>query len=256
MPFSPPFRNEFFEGDLIYGLTNERERYISNLDNFKIVKNRLPKSTSGQEFFKPTMMNYYLIPVEEREMKSFLDSFQNSLRNNRRAPNAWLSEKANKYKGYLNVVGFHEYEEYKESLYSYLEKHDKYHTVLEEGITNDHVTIGRKCKGGISWVTMSDCQLTEDMHIHFILDEINMAKVVNKSEGLNNTRKSITAKELRWVYRNRNNKKVASKIQFWVDKKPVFPPWISNEALWGEYHQRNILNRDISEEFSKLFNIS
>ncbi|MEX0445131.1 hypothetical protein [Xenorhabdus sp. SGI246] len=68
MPFSPPFRNEFFEGDLIYGLTDERERYISHFDKFKIVKHNITESTSGQEFSKPAMINYYLIPVEEREM--------------------------------------------------------------------------------------------------------------------------------------------------------------------------------------------
>ncbi|WP_340609107.1 hypothetical protein [Xenorhabdus bharatensis] len=249
MPFSQPFRNEFFEGDLIYGLTNEREKYISGLDNFKIVEKRLPKSISGQEFFKPTMMNYYLIPVEEREMKDFVDKFRNNAWA-RSIP--WMRERDKEYRGYLNIASFPEYEKYKESYYSHLRSHEKYHTVLEENTTKNPVTIGRKCKGGISWVTMSDCQLTEGMHIHFILDALNMEAVVNKSNVMG---KSITAKELRWIYRNRYSKEVASKIQFWMNKKPVSPPWISNEALWIKYKPKRITDCGINKGLSKLFNM-
>ncbi|MBD2814848.1 hypothetical protein ID850_08735 [Xenorhabdus sp. Flor] len=248
MPFSPPFRNEFFEGDLIYGLTDERERYISRADKFKIVKHKLTKSTSGQEFSKPAMINYYLIPVEKREMVSFLDNFKRSMGNRQRVPTQCFIDRANEYKRYLNVVAFEEYGEYKESFYSHLRKHNKYYTVLDKNISKDNVTIGRKCKGGLSWVTMSNCQLTEDMHIHFILDEINIKEVVDK------TRDSITAKELRWIYRHRNNRKVASKIQFWLNQEPIYPPWVSDETLWANYYRRSILNHDLSGEFSRLFN--
>ncbi|MDC9590499.1 hypothetical protein PSI23_14675 [Xenorhabdus sp. XENO-10] len=249
MPFVPPFRNEFFEGDLIYGLAKGRESYIRDIDKFKIVKRKLDKSTSGQEFFKPPMINYYLIPSEEREMISFLDNFNNSMKNRKVAPSLQRNNQAYEYRRYLNVVAFEGYKEYKESFYSYLKKHDKYHTVLDENIDNKNVTIGRKCKGGLSWVSMSNYPLTPNMHIHFILDGINIEEVVSK------TKDSITAKELRWIYRNRNSKKVASKIQFWLNQKPIYPPWVLNETLWDNYYQRSILNRDLSGELSRLFNM-
>ncbi len=36
MPFRPPFRESFFIGDLIYGLNEQRTKYIENYSHFAI----------------------------------------------------------------------------------------------------------------------------------------------------------------------------------------------------------------------------
>ncbi|MGV3344434.1 hypothetical protein ACGVWS_01355 [Enterobacteriaceae bacterium LUAb1] len=66
--------------------------------------------------------------------------------------------------------------------------------------------------------------------IHFILDQINMELVVSKSgeEG-----QSITASELRYIYRNRE--RFAGKIHFYKNDIETEAPWETQPWIWENY---------------------
>ncbi|WP_092510851.1 hypothetical protein [Xenorhabdus mauleonii] len=117
----------------------------------------------------------------------------------------------------------------------------------KEPLADLDLTLGRKCKAGISWVTMKKTKdrLINRIHIHFLLDGINQAQVIDK-QG-----KYITGKELRWLYRHRHHPLVAKKVQFWMDNKPTLPPWTGfGSSDWSRY-----MYHDYSKFFSELFNI-
>ncbi|MEX0447773.1 hypothetical protein [Xenorhabdus sp. SGI246] len=93
---------------------------------------------------------------------------------------------------------------------------------------------------------MINGNLPHAMHIHFILDGINMDTVVYKYD------KNITGKELRWLFRHREYPNVAKKIQFWLNDTPTTPPWEeAGSTLWKNYTYQD----DYSETLSQLFNI-
>ncbi|WP_045972228.1 hypothetical protein [Xenorhabdus doucetiae] len=126
--------------------------------------------------------------------------------------------------------------------------------VVNEKERFNQLNLGRKCKGGLLWVGKSDSELVQDIHVHFILDDINMQWVADKHEEFE--KKSITGKELRWIFRNRHNAKVKQKVQFWQDGKPVCPPWESEEShIWDNYERKLIRKEEGYNSLSRLFNI-
>ncbi|MBD2814740.1 hypothetical protein ID850_08170 [Xenorhabdus sp. Flor] len=248
MPFRPPFRTEFFRGDLVYGLTEHRYQYIDNHPQFAVAKVHIDK-----KLYPPTVIDQYLTPTDRDIIHTFLTDYID--RNNR---NDWQNpdEKTvaeNIMQDYRNLYKYTKsraYRKYENNFFDHLKKHNKYHTVIEhcsDGTNEDDLlTIGRKCKGGLSWISMSNSKLTHNIHIHFILDGINMDTIVYKRD------KNITGKELRWLFRHREYPEVAAKIQFWLDDRPTSPPWTGlGSNLWTNY----VSHDDYSEIFSKLFNI-
>ncbi|MGK9086241.1 hypothetical protein KXR64_20940 [Brucella intermedia] len=69
--------------------------------------------------------------------------------------------------------------------------------------------------------------------IHFALDGLDEEKIVHK-EGAQG--QSITASELRYVYRNRE--RLAGKVFFYRNKAETDAPWITNPGLWASYSPR------------------
>lgn len=68
--------------------------------------------------------------------------------------------------------------------------------------------------------------------LHFVLDNIDMAAVVNKTGGLREG-KSITASELRYAWRNRE--RLGDRIHFYKNDSEVPAPWVSDPVLWQHY---------------------
>jgi insecticidal toxin complex protein TccC len=75
---------------------------------------------------------------------------------------------------------------------------------------------------------------SSQMHIHFTLDELDIESIVNKSGPRG---ASITASELRYVYRNWN--RLAGKIHFYRKNVEVVAPWIEDVSLWKAYKPKN-----------------
>ena len=82
--------------------------------------------------------------------------------------------------------------------------------------------------------------------IHFVLDNIKITDIINKTSVHRSTGKvetednrGITGSELRWIYRNRDNPTVQGAIQFWHEGRQCTPPWEASCPVyspdWGRY---------------------
>ncbi|PFN47088.1 RHS repeat-associated core domain-containing protein [Bacillus thuringiensis] len=67
-------------------------------------------------------------------------------------------------------------------------------------------------------------------HIHFVLDGLNIESVVSKSGEHG---KSVTASELRYVYRNKE--RLAGRVSYYRDMEKTEMPWETSPDLWGKY---------------------
>ncbi len=123
-----------------------------------------------------------------------------------------------------------------------LKKHHYYKCALKD----DNAPTEHKCKGGLYWATFSKVE----KNVHFLLDEISQTDVVKK---IGNYGKSITASELRWVYRFREHPNIQNRIQFWLNSKQCCPPWKNppGQSLWPQYsptRSRNIHGASLVED--------
>ncbi|MDE9544465.1 hypothetical protein KKI93_18690 [Xenorhabdus bovienii] len=205
MPFKPPFTQKFSPNDLIYGLQLQRTIYARLLR----IEIRLE-----QYNVRASIIDQYVVPREVDIIKTGQRQFYNMT----------LPQNLPYFQNFL----------------SHLSEHPKYRTALT--YPNEHPSriSGRKCKGSLSWITIGNNNLTEDMHIHFILDDIDMEYVVKKKE-YPGAESNVTASELRWIFRNKEHPQVKRKIQFWKNLEPTIPPWEESGAvLWREYIPRNL----------------
>ncbi|MGX9966612.1 hypothetical protein ACVFYP_25025 [Roseomonas sp. F4] len=132
----------------------------------------------------------------------------------------------------------------------------KFGSSVDAPITNEAAR--RKDKGGLLWAAQIG------RTVHFVLDGLDMAAVVNKNfVGANPDReatafgpknRAVTGSELRWLYRNRYMPQVKKVVQFWFRGVQVPPPWVAyyelghddegtvlviphaGAALWAQYH--------------------
>jgi hypothetical protein len=76
-----------------------------------------------------------------------------------------------------------------------------------------------------------------DAKIHFVLDGLDIGKVINK-EGLDGH--SVTASELRFLYRNitKNKDKLGDKVIFYKQGEVANAPYVGNEQQWEDYKPR------------------
>jgi hypothetical protein len=212
MPFKEPFTRKLIIGDLVYGLCSERARYFYEYQPFK--GSTAKRSAFGSQV---VFIDQFTIPVElhfrDESLREEAEARNKNMNMTKRLP-------------------------YQKSFRLHLKNHPKYNTVLEITPESRGKIFSRKCKGALSWVTTSNenNDLLKKNNIHFILDGIDMKYVVNKTK-YPGAKTDITSRELRWVYRNRNNPNVQRKIQFWLDGKPTSPPWESVEGkkIWRLY---------------------
>ncbi|MBD2786241.1 hypothetical protein ID858_16210 [Xenorhabdus sp. DI] len=222
MPFNPPFRKKFYKGDLIYGLNPERTRYINGTKAFEDA--RVPINEYG---YPPIVIDYYLIPAELNQIKCFV---KKNIDTNNENKLAKIHDMKSKY----NYTKNDEYKKYKDNFFNHLKYDNKYISVTKD-LEYNRTIMGRKCKGGLSWVSIGNNELIKNIHVHFILDGIDMESVTNK-HNMNKYYNSMTAKELRWIFRHRANHKIAEKVQFWKNNNPASPPWNGPESfVWINY---------------------
>jgi hypothetical protein len=100
----------------------------------------------------------------------------------------------------------------------------------------NYLAIRRACKFGIGMVAEDGEFTSRGAKIHFVLDGLEMAEVVNKGtrKSKTGTEKgekdyvSITVSELRYVFRNWG--RLNGKVELYVNLQPVAAPWLSD---WG-----------------------
>jgi len=242
MPFVQPFREKFKPGDLIYGLDAPRKLFYEQRE--KIVNNDL--------YF----IDHYALRSELVILKSIARHYDE--RRDEIEKKKVLQE-VEAVKNRLKKNG--EKEIYNNFL-AHLSGHEKYRSTLDSNnyrLGSLPKFWGQKVKGGLSWVTSDSLGIYEilgrSITIHFILDGISMFDVIKKTSHY---KTNITPKELRWIYRHRNDVYVRERIQFWLKGKPVSPPWEGdNASAWSAYNPKNTYEPpfpefSLSEVFRRL----
>ncbi|WP_129953707.1 MULTISPECIES: hypothetical protein [unclassified Rahnella] len=215
MPFFPPFKKQFEEGDLVYGMHEQRGMYSNKFEFFK--NSATPKNISTIDQYAATKVEQTLQHKYERVKPLKQADYLRTLSSH------------SKYKAICEAQGFN----------------------MNGRAVHHHQVIGRKCKAGLFWVST----LQDNTTVHFILDEIDLNMVAEKSHPRDQHGRSFTGVELRWIYRNRHNPQVMKKIQFWLKGSPTVPPWASdNSGFWQQYIPRS--EPDWSASLSRLFHLA
>jgi hypothetical protein len=217
MPFHKPFRSVFHPGDLVYGLSCPRDDYFYDYPSFTHAL------FYTEEYGVPVAIDHFTLPYElQSAYKEILTARQKLCANNK-----LIGE-------FMHFLGTHPSDKYKFlSTGSPNDSRDSdclsdYSTSSKVAEAREDKMIARKCKAGLAWMA------AKGGHVHFILDEMDIDKVIQKSYPYGS---SYTATELRWVYRNRFRLEVQRCVQFWNNGKPVIPPWetAKGQPAWQDY---------------------
>jgi hypothetical protein len=201
MPFNPPYRLKFHKGDLVYGLSD-------------------PRAVLCQHIGVPYLSVHHI--VDTWGLLQQPTGAQNAAAGLKFEPGLIAAMQAYGNPHYGKATGR-----------------------LVNSVRNYDDGLSRiKCKGALDYITRYEAT----RHIHFCLDGLDMEAVAGKSytaaeggvpdgPGTKRTlrpwltkQRSITGAELRWIYRNRQDNRVADKVQFWLGKDPVPPPWVAPHA--------------------------
>ncbi|KMJ45790.1 hypothetical protein AB204_07220 [Xenorhabdus khoisanae] len=204
MPFHRPFKMNFEQGDLIFGLSKERAKYAQKYPQFALFRDTNNISTIDR--YSITENECKVRDLFGKQLPSNQGSFDDAIKKHCKY------NSIRHYKGRLDVD-------------------------FRGNVHYSKQVTSRKCKAGLSWFS----QTSPRSCIHFILDGIDMESVIYKHyENKIKKGSSYTGSELRWIYRNRRDPKIISCIQFWRGGVPVAPPWIGGKdaSLWQNYHPK------------------
>lgn len=259
MPFTQPYKGFFTKGDLIYGLAPSRRGLMIHLRGTDLI---LTKSTQV-EYIASTVDHYrgetYQKKIDEfnaayeAETVGYLPQYNQpqileaQKRRDKRIEVA--NEFAADLTGFQNQLGLHaKYGRYIPALQGYGMNEEAFASAVDNVASNS--AFRAKSKFGMEWTARKNAGLdanssTAGVHIHFALDDIDMAAVVTKTHRFEDQShnvlaedlpkgkskknedkvRTITHSELRWIYRNRGNPLVQRSIQFWLNQVACGPPW-------------------------------
>lgn len=94
--------------------------------------------------------------------------------------------------------------------------------------------ISRLSKASLDMVLKSK----KEDKIHFILDGIDLARVIKKKEMSENySDRSTTAAELCFLYRHRDD--IKDKVIFYQNAKQAPAPWLQEPQFWSAYKPKH-----------------
>jgi hypothetical protein len=208
MPFCKPFKTQFEDGDLIYGLTSSRWGYRSSN----------PRFISAKDAGAIYSIDQYRVVLWEAS-----DTDDPAPAPSRRGEFLKAIQDHPKYSSILKTTD----DEWSPARFC--------------------LDVRRKVKAGLHWAAhdprnvcvhfiLDDIDLAEIVHKSGSSDG---------DFGLGKER-AFTGVELRWIYRNRHNPRVQSSIQFWMEGQPTCPPWDPRYpydrnacSLWRSYIPRS-----------------
>ncbi|QHI98116.1 toxin [Xylophilus rhododendri] len=229
-------------GDLVYGVAQERAKYnraifpafrLDARDHPPLVIDVYNNAVTGSisEANAQTIGDYFDDPRTLARKLRVPQNYQELAMNTRRGPHTFLWDK---YFG----IGERNRKFNIPALYRETARHygsDEYHA-LHVGFGNSGVAPKLLWKRGSKLGIEITASEDSPNHLHFILDGIGMEDVVRKSGG-NRQGSSITASELRYVFRNRQ--RLGDKVHFYRGGEEVNAPWADDPRLWAEYQPRH-----------------
>lgn len=136
---------------------------------------------------------------------------------------------------------------------NWLEQHRKYSPTTKQ-VRGEKLSspfrqfdrVKKSCKAAIEYAVMNKKK------IHFVLDGIDLEAVIHKQDAItkepqikidpvtdDSSKQSITAAELRFVYRNWNDPIFAKGVKFWQGGKEVEAPWKQDPKSWSHYSPKS-----------------
>ncbi|MEA5626571.1 hypothetical protein [Nostoc sp. UHCC 0251] len=255
-------QNEFKPGDKLYGIASARPQgAVKNAAANKAnVIDQLNNQFLGTSFIGPNSKQYGETAKNnptDPAGKQWMDIASYG------KPNKMVKEATTEQKN--------EAVEYK----TWLEKHPKYSPtttdVRGEPLSSPFRQWDRtkkSSKAGLEYTTKE-----KQNNVHFVLDGLNQKAVVNKldhktmgsEQKINpktgDSQQSITASELRSLYRKQGDQDMMKNTQFWEAGQKVDAPWKTNPALWANYKPKSwqkrfdpTLNPLSSPEYANFIN--
>ncbi|EER1949821.1 type III secretion protein GogB, partial [Escherichia coli] len=114
-----------------------------------------------------------------------------------------------------------------------LKNHNNYNVIMADlSIYNRDKLWAKTSKAGLEFQT-----LIRNRTVMFCADGlVNSLKLIaNKSEGYG---QSITASELRWIYRNKDNSQIMKNIKFYLHGKEIPAERILDTPEWKDYRPK------------------
>jgi hypothetical protein len=236
--FYKPYKDRVEDNDLVYGLTDIRRIYQSNYEAFSLL----------QRSAELTIDNYVITPLERSRL------LENAVVDN--SAFREVVKKHPKYNSALTRPYF---------IAKTIDNNDANCLRKNSFIGDPTSVARKCKAGIYWVTKRQNDRLffprfSKKCSLHFILDEINFREVVLKTsvhdlkcENLDQffeytskykcdnevtlkplddhpasnkiKNRSVTGSELRWIFRNRNDKNVQKAIQFWYEGKHCCPPW-------------------------------
>ncbi|EET0705966.1 type III secretion system effector EspK, partial [Escherichia coli] len=115
----------------------------------------------------------------------------------------------------------------------HLKSHNNYNvTMADLSVYNRDKLWAKTSKAGLEFQT-----LTRNKTVIFCADEIvnSLKLIANKSDGYG---QSITASELRWIYRNKDNDQIMKNIKFYLRGKEIPAEKILGAPEWKDYKSK------------------
>lgn len=217
----------FKNGDLMYGISMYREKYLSDVENYhkcNPTKNNIWARRRAGRADMSMVINSYNDPVRSA-IANFGYSYQ-SLGNDESIASCVIREDRLNHAiktaslGRPQNLGF-DFESYQNIAI----KHSKLRIMAKH--SEEYLWWKRGSKSGIEMIAQQP--ETSTRKIHFILDGISMEKVVDKSM------KSITSSELRYIFRHWHRLK--GRVIFYYNDKVSPCPWesINWKHIWNKY---------------------
>jgi insecticidal toxin complex protein TccC len=234
-----------WRGDLIYGLGTEQYNYIDRVFfDFKVLNRSHPPLVIGvynnaissaiiEESAKHLPSMNYLADILKRNPEN-IDVIKVPKNIKKLASQSLTSNYKFLWDEYFSIgeenKKFNIAEIYKETAREYgSSKYHKWIIRLEDPTElTTKLLWKRGSKLGIEIIAKNN-----QAHLHFILDSLDIEAIVYK---LGQSGTSITASELRYIYRNWH--RLAGKVYFYRNNVEVEAPWEQHRLLWARYQPK------------------
>ncbi|MDM3869428.1 RHS repeat-associated core domain-containing protein [Proteus faecis] len=241
IPNDTPLTEIFQWGDILYGLDEPLESFVSVLNS---------SGFKRKEAIKPSTNNIFkLIRRFFRKAKEKTNIFIQSDVTNA----VWDINKPTEYSDDKRTNKQLNDPERAIQFKQFISSHERYNVIAQDEATELKLKPWRKKQLSIPlWNKTSKAGLEFQLLVrkkplHFIADIIgdDIGVVVSK-KGYG---ASITSSELRWLYRHRDLPEVRSNLTFYRDGKKISHEEIFGKSEWSNYHPKNQYNK-IENELS------
>tara|TARA_Y100001960_G_C14762043_1_gene874647 strand:+ start:680 stop:1621 length:942 start_codon:yes stop_codon:yes gene_type:complete len=211
---------EFEDGDILYGLDGPRSRAKSAILS---ERSHIRTQTASFIFFTKTRL-FERIIIQNQITNAVFSPLQDGLSTDRQVRRNARREDVHIESDPQRAIQFRDF----------LSQHPKYDV-------SGYRKTGNMDAARAAWLKTSkaglEFQATQrDGKIHFILDDLTFDRVL-KQDMLPSAKAAarikypldITSGEVRWLFRNRTNKKVVEAVVFWLRGQKVSAPWLMLE---------------------------